>query len=1502
MTSSRFDSNHSEKSIRTNEGKKKKQARVFDVQTMEENTMNEIEEPIKKTLLESEQRFRSIFEHSPLGMSITGIDGTLQVNQAFCDMLGYSHEELVDKNWMEISHKDDEQFTTDIIADLISGKQDKVNFEKRYIHKSGEIIYSEVSTFLQRDSAGSPLFFITSVKNITRRKKADQEQFRLLHIIDNSLDEIYIIDAETLRFEYLNKGALENIGYTPDEIKLLTPVDLAPEFDEILFRQTIEPLLSGKEQKLMFETVHKRKDGSTYPVEVHLQLNRQPGKSSFFAIINDITIRKESDEKLLLSEYQHRTLFEQASDGIFMTDREGNYMDVNTAGCKMVGYSRDEILKMNIKDLVGEEGISANPIKYKELKENPQVLAERQLKCKDGSIISVEISGKMLKDGRLQGIVRDITARKEAETAILDANQKMDSFFNQSLDGFFFMMLDEPIEWNDEADKEKLLEYAFSHQRITKINQAMLDQYEASESDFMNLTPADFFAHDIEHGKEQWRKLYDEGNLHTVTDERRLNGDPIVIEGDYICLYDSEGRITGHFGIQRDITQLKLAEIEIKESEKKFRTLVESSPDGISLLDLGGTILFANQRKAEMIGVSSFTDLVGINSFSLLAPKYHEKFRSLSEQFLATGELRNIEAEVVRRDGSTFWAEFNFSMVTDADGVPAYIMDSMRDISERKESEEKILKSERELKRAQQVAHVGNWVWNIKTNQLAWSDEMYRIFGVDKSSFSGDLNEVILSRIHPDDQEKVFKSNLAVINEAKPTPLEYKVVWPDHSLHTVWAEAGEIEFDKNGKPSFLHGIVQDITDRKKAEEQINKLSKGIEQSPSSIVITDLSGNIEYVNPKFIEITGYQEEEVIGQNPRILKSGEMSSEKYKEFWDTISSGGVWQGEFHNRKKNGDLYWEQATITSIKNDKGEITNYIAVKEDISIRKQMESNLIIAKERAEESERIFKSYFNWNPAATFVWKFTENDFVLVDINETANKMTGNRAKYFIGQKASEIYPDLPYITEKLHECYQTKKVIEFEYHYKTRNTNDYEWVKFVLAYHEPDTILFFTELITSRKLSELELIKAKERAEENQRTLTIQKQEIELNNNRLESLLRISHVKTDSIQELLDIALNEAVQLTNSKIGYIYYYNDTTRQFTLNTWSKGVMKECAVLDPETVYDLDSTGCWGEAVRQKSPIIINDYEADNPLKRGIPEGHIQLKKFLTIPVIFENRIVAVAGVANKETDYDNADVRQLSLLMDSVWKISERILLIRDLTLAKEKAEESDRLKSAFLANMSHEVRTPLNSIIGFSELLGDDDYDAELKKNFVRHIVTNGNNLLNIISDIVDISKIEAGEITIRTSSFQVAKFLDDLRIMHELKAKEKQLSLKCACEYSDSSRPVEVSADKERLLQVFNNLIGNAFKFTAEGSIEAGCRVLGEMVEFYVKDTGIGIPAEFHEMIFDRFRQVEASYTRKYGGNGLGLAISKKLIELMGGKIWVESEPGKGSTFYFTLPKK
>jgi PAS domain S-box-containing protein len=249
----------------------------------------------------------------------------------------------------------------------------------------------------------------------------------------------------------------------------------------------------------------------------------------------------------------------------------------------------------------------------------------------------------------------------------------------------------------------------------------------------------------------------------------------------------------------------------------------------------------------------------------------------------------------------------------------------------------------------------------------------------------------------------------------------------------------------------------------------------------------------------------------------------------------------------------------------------------------------------------------------------------------------------------------------------------------------------------------------------------------------------------------------------------------------------------------------------------------------------------------------------------------------------------------------ISQRKEYERSLIEARNKAEESDKLKSAFLANMSHEIRTPMNSIIGFSELLGKPNIREEEKNKFINYIISSGKSLLNLIDDIIDISKIEAGQLKINKVSVNVNSLLSEIfaSFYENPKVKKNNFDLVLKREFNDHK--FSLLTDPYRIKQILINLLTNAFKFTDEGSIEFGYRVCNtEFVEFYVKDTGVGIPVGKQDIIFDRFGQIEDTYFKNQGGTGLGLGISKKLTEMLGGKMWVESDSGQGATFYFTLP--
>lgn len=246
----------------------------------------------------------------------------------------------------------------------------------------------------------------------------------------------------------------------------------------------------------------------------------------------------------------------------------------------------------------------------------------------------------------------------------------------------------------------------------------------------------------------------------------------------------------------------------------------------------------------------------------------------------------------------------------------------------------------------------------------------------------------------------------------------------------------------------------------------------------------------------------------------------------------------------------------------------------------------------------------------------------------------------------------------------------------------------------------------------------------------------------------------------------------------------------------------------------------------------------------------------------------------------------------------ISERKKAEEEIIRARDRAEESDRLKTAFLHNISHEIRTPMNAITGFSALLGEPDLDSESRRSFIDVITRSSDHLLSIVNDIIEISNIEAGIIKINRNNINVNSILKGLYDQFAIIANERNIAFKYTAPLPDND--AIILTDRTKLEEILSNLLSNAFKFTQKGQIGFGYKLKDKSLEFYVSDTGIGIPEDMHLRIFDRFFQVENAVSRQYEGTGLGLSISKAYAELLGGRIWLTSEQGKGTIFCFTLP--
>jgi hypothetical protein len=319
-----------------------------------------------------------------------------------------------------------------------------------------------------------------------------------------------------------------------------------------------------------------------------------------------------------------------------------------------------------------------------------------------------------------------------------------------------------------------------------------------------------------------------------------------------------------------------------------------------------------------------------------------------------------------------------------------------------------------------------------------------------------------------------------------------------------------------------------------------------------------------------------------------------------------------------------------------------------------------------------------------------------------------------------------------------------------------------------------------------------------------------------------------------------------------------------------------------------------------------INDKEGKIIYYDGIVED-ITLRKKAEQELIIANKELSFQNkekekradeliIANKELAFQNEEKEKR--VAELIIANEEKEKRAAELTIAKEQAEESNRLKSAFLTNMSHEIRTPMNGIIGFTELLKEPNLSSDEQQDYIQTIQISGARMLNTINNIVDVSKIESGltKVDIKETNINEKMEFTYKFFKPEVEIKGLQFLFK----NSLPSKEAIIKTDNEKVYGILTNLVRNAIKFTYDGSIEFGYEKKGEYLEFFVKDTGIGIPQKQHQIIFERFRQGSESHNRGYEGSGLGLSIAKSYVKMLGGEIWVESEEGRGSTFYFTIP--
>jgi PAS domain S-box-containing protein len=504
-------------------------------------------------------------------------------------------------------------------------------------------------------------------------------------------------------------------------------------------------------------------------------------------------------------------------------------------------------------------------------------------------------------------------------------------------------------------------------------------------------------------------------------------------------LTNETGQVEVLYGVFQDITERIKANNELisakenaEKSESRLQGILDNMVDAFFQADKNGVFTYANQSALRMYGYSSLDELIGKPASNLYANK--EERDELLQEIRKTGRKIGWTGRALRKDGSTFWVSMNVQVVRDKVGNIIGTQGVTHDISDRKNAEEELRKSEEKYRLISENTSDGIVHFSPDGKIDYLSPSYLRQLGYAEDEELGCGYDSISPEIHPDDRDVLFASIYKSIEE-KRLELTYTYRVKHSKGYYIWRE-DHANFLYNESGAYLGAYVscRDITERKNTENKLALLNKAIEASPAIIIITDVKGNIEYVNPRFSCITGYSSDEVIGKNPRFLKSGKTDEGVYLDMWNTLTSGGEWRGYFRNKKRNGDFYYESATIAPVKNEKGETTNYIAIKEDLTEKRYMQESL-------EESNIRFNTLAG--SQSVLIWE-SGTDKLCNYFNQTWLSYTGRTIEEELGNGwVQGVHPDDVDRCLKIYtESFDKRQEFSIEYRLRKEN-GEYGWI---------------------------------------------------------------------------------------------------------------------------------------------------------------------------------------------------------------------------------------------------------------------------------------------------------------------------------------------------------------------------------------------------------------------------------------------------------------------------
>ena len=772
--------------------------------------------------------------------------------------------------------------------------------------------------------------------------------------------------------------------------------------------------------------------------------------------------------------------------------------------------------------------------------------------------------------------------------------------------------------------------------------------------------------------------------------------------------------------------------------------------------------------------------------------------------------------------------------------------------------------------------NIGVTTFDLKAKYLYVSPSVKTLLNYDPEDLIG---KSFFDFIHPEDKKPLFSMlkhyfNLKIkkLLHGKAASITETIEYRFKSKDGEWRL---LQSTINIAGKNLLSVTRDISEQKKNEIALKKSEQDFrglfENAHDAIIIFEPKNEIVLdVNQHACEIYGFKRDEFIGMSMLSISHDPKKGKKYIN--QTLKKGFFGNYETIQFKKDGSpIFLEiNASVVEFKGEKAILSN----NRDISIRKQLEETLT-------SRERTYRTLINNLPGFSYRCK-NDTNWTMKYISSGCEEITGYAPEDFINNKQIA-YNDIiaPDYQQKIWDIWQpilkAKENFEYEYPITTKEGQiKWVWERGCGIYSEKGELEFIDGFITD--------------VTERKRTEQIQ-----------QILYNISDavITTDNTESFIKIIRNELGKIIDTTNFFIAFYDKNTDTFHSPFFS----------DEIDDYDTWPAGNTFSAyvVKTEKSLLISE---EDVLKMKA-EGKIEIvgkipKIGMIVPLKYEGSttgVFAIQSYTNKNA-YTKTDLEMLEFVSDQVSIAIHRKNAEQELKDALKKATESDRLKSTFLATMSHELRTPLNAIIGFSDII-DNSLTMDEIIHFAQSINTSGNHLLTIVEDLFDITLIESGQIKIVKEIIQLTPLLHNIHDIIKIeKNKANKENIDLILEIPTNVDDLTLYTDRSKFKQILINLLKNAIRFTAEGQVNYGFEIVKDQnfpyLKFYVKDTGVGIRKDQQALIFEIFRQADEIYTNAHGGTGIGLSITKKLTEHLGGTIWLESEIGKGSIFYFTIP--